>query len=827
MTFRSPQPFTRVPLWFVALAVLVGFQPRLVEAQDSAQSRTGTVDVVVVHDEVAFDIPDRGTATFAAAGDADYGRIRPDPGSVTPSGVAIFQFRDKNGVLITEAGVPASALVHQGRIFVEADGPIETAIAFANLHDAPADIHFYVTDTGGTRITEGSFTLEARQHLAQFLSAEPFNIESVLGTFTFASSAPVAVTALRGLTNEAGEWLATALPVAPLLPSPVSAQLSNEPILFPHFADGLGWSTQVILVNPTSQPISGTVGFFGPGREMTSPAPLTVTLSDGQTESSFEYAIPAASAQHFTTSNPSGRLSSGSVRVTPTLGNSPSGLIVFAFSSDGKIVSEAGVPSSAPATAFRIPIEASDTPNQPGSIRTGIAISNTADVETGVTLEITRPDGSGAAPRATLTLPPSGQAARMLDEIIDLPDDFSSGLLRVSAPRKIAVIALRIRINERGELKVTPTSPANEVDSATSEDRFFAHLADSDGWATRLILFSDTVGEASSGTLSLDPFPGMTDPLIVGLITKTETNPFFVKMKEAALEKAAELGVELRSFAGQFDGDSKPQIEAIEHLVATGAKGILITPSDPAALAAPVKKAREAGVLVIALDTPFDPVDSVDATFATDNFRAGELIGIWARTRMGDSAKSAKIAMLDLSEAQITVDVLRNQGFLKGFGIDVKDPKKKYDEDDVRIVGIGVALGSEEGGRTAMRDLLRQEPVIDVVYTVNEPVAAGAYEALKEFGKGNDVLIVSIDGGCPGVRNVADSVIGATAMQYPLRMAALGVEAVVEFSKTGKRPENTPGLDFYDTGVALVTEEPVPGLPSISAEQGLKECWGD
>ncbi|KKZ14428.1 MAG: sugar ABC transporter [Candidatus Synechococcus spongiarum 142] len=319
--------------------------------------------------------------------------------------------------------------------------------------------------------------------------------------------------------------------------------------------------------------------------------------------------------------------------------------------------------------------------------------------------------------------------------------------------------------------------------------------------------------------------PAMADDIIVGLITKTDTNPFFVRIREEAFKRAEALGIELRPFAGNHGGDTATQVEAIESLVALGAAGILITPSDPEALTDTVKAARDAGLLVIALDTPFDPADTVDTTFATDNFKAGELIGMWARARMGDAAKEAKIATLDGTEAQTTVDVLRNQGFLKGFGVDIKDPETMYDEDDPRIVGSDTTLGSQEGGRVAMEKLVRQDPDINLVYAINEPAAAGAYEALKALGMENNVLIVSIDGGCPGIRSVGAGAIGATAMQYPLRMAALGIEAVSDFIKTGKIPENTPGLKFYDTGTTLVTDQPVDGIPSISTEDGLKTCW--
>ena len=169
--------------------------------------------------------------------------------------------------------------------------------------------------------------------------------------------------------------------------------------------------------------------------------------------------------------------------------------------------------------------------------------------------------------------------------------------------------------------------------------------------------------------------PAAAGDLLIGLIVKTEANPFFVAMKEATLARARDLGVDLRVLAGRRDGDTDSQAEAIRTLVTAGARGILVTPSDPAALAAAVAQARAAGLPIIALDTPFDPSDTTDATFATDNFRAGEAIGRWARLRLGERAKGASIATLDGSGTQVTVEVLRNQGFLKGFGIDPGDPR--------------------------------------------------------------------------------------------------------------------------------------------------------
>jgi fructose transport system substrate-binding protein len=307
---------------------------------------------------------------------------------------------------------------------------------------------------------------------------------------------------------------------------------------------------------------------------------------------------------------------------------------------------------------------------------------------------------------------------------------------------------------------------------------------------------------------------------IVGLVTKTNTNPFFVKMKEGFDAKAKELGLTPQAYAGKFDGDNDGEVSAIEQLIAAGAKGILLVPSDSTAIVPTVEKARKAGVLVITLDTPLDPVTAADANFATDNFKAGELIGEWAKATLGDKAATAKIATLDLAPNEPTVDYLRHNGFLTGFGIPVKDPKHYAQSDSAQIVGSDVTKGSTEGGRTAMENILQKADHIDLVYAINEPAAYGGYAALKAAGKEKSVLFVAVDGGCQGVKWVKDGILGATSQQYPLLMASDGVEAIANYIKSGAKPHS------MDTGEKLVTDHPVPGVPSISVDEGMKLCWG-
>ena len=327
---------------------------------------------------------------------------------------------------------------------------------------------------------------------------------------------------------------------------------------------------------------------------------------------------------------------------------------------------------------------------------------------------------------------------------------------------------------------------------------------------------------------------GGDKPVAVTLITKDSINPFWIAMQNGAKQAAASNNVKLTIAAGKEDGDEAGQVEAIEAAVARGEQGILITPNGPGINTA-IDNARKQGLYVIALDTPPEPADTVDITFATDNFAAGEAIGKWTAAQLG--GKKATIALLDgFNDKVISVDYNRDQGFLTGMGIDTKDKTKNGDEDktgtytggkggDYQIVCNEPTKGAQDGGKSAMEACLSKSGDINVVYTLNEPGAAGASDALKAANK--SALIVSVDGGCQGVENVQNGTIGATSQQYPLKMAQLGVEAIAKIARGGEKPAVTPGLDFYDTGVKLVTDKKVDGLDSIDSAEGLNLCWGE
>jgi fructose transport system substrate-binding protein len=312
---------------------------------------------------------------------------------------------------------------------------------------------------------------------------------------------------------------------------------------------------------------------------------------------------------------------------------------------------------------------------------------------------------------------------------------------------------------------------------------------------------------------------GRAQQPVIGLITKTEGNPFFVKMREGAQAAARQNGVRLLTAAGRNDADNAGQVTALENMITAGAKVVLITVNDSKAIVPAIQKARARGVLVIALDSPTDPMTATDALFATDNYKAGILIGQYARAALGN--RRPRIATLDLFPGH-PVGAQRHNGFLKGFGLPAPEKNRNDLGRPPEVVCMADSYGSQTKGQAGMENCLQRDPDINVVYTINEPTAAGAYKALQAAGKEKGVVIVSVDGGCQGIRDVAGGAIAATAQQYPVKMAALGVQAGVTFIRTGKKPSG-----YTDTGVTLIAAKPMPGVDSKDVRWGMEQCFGN
>jgi hypothetical protein len=445
-----------------------------------------------------FAIGDGGGISFQTAGTASaalavgYAKVNPNPGAQPPSGLAIVDFRENN-VLVSEAGVPASGLISWGRIYAEISSTINTGIAIANPTNQTATITFFFTDSSGDFGSDMT-AIPPNGHVAKFLNAAPFNGRSSLtGTFTFNSNIPISVVALRGRVNERGEFLLATLPVTNL-----SAAPSAAPIVFPHFAAGAGWTTQIVLVNPTDTALTGGLEFRDPSGQLTNAFNNNLT-----------YSIPPRSTFEMQTSLASSSVLTGSVRIIPT-GNTfaPDGLTIFSFQNRGVTVSEAGVPAASPGSAFRVFVESSGDFDQgaAGSMRTGLAIANTSPQATIVVVEVRNLDGNTGL-IGTLSIPGNGQRSLFLNQIPGIQTLLTPfrGMLQLTSFAPITVVGLRARYNERNDLLITSTPPGNEGVAPPASGLYFPHFADAGGYSTQFVLFSAQPGQRPSGTLQLVP----------------------------------------------------------------------------------------------------------------------------------------------------------------------------------------------------------------------------------------------------------------------------------------------------------------------------------
>jgi hypothetical protein len=431
--------------------------------------------------------------------------IDPDVSDKAPSGLAIFG-NTQNGILLSEAGVPANAPVRSARIYAEVAGPVNTGVAIANANSEPAVLSFFFTDSQGRNFGTGTTVIPAHGQLSAFLDQTPFNGGlNISGTFTVASSVPVGIIALRSLNNERGDFLMTTLPV-----SPIAA--SDEPIVFPHFADGAGWSSQVVLVNPTDQLLTGTLDFVGQGSATSSPPSIRVSIA-GQSGSTFNYSLSPRSSQVFRTSGLPETLQAGSIQVTPGNGSRmPDGVVIFSQKKEGVTVSEAGVSASRANTAFRMYAEMSDD----GLIQTGVAVVNTSTEAANFRFELVTLAGTQLASSGTIRLAPRSKFAGFVNQIpglekISIP---FRGVLRISSDVSFAVTGIRGHYNSRGDFLITTTPPLAET-APQESSTIIPHLAFGSGFSTQIILMNPSDAEISRGFLRFVSPDGQGLPIVL------------------------------------------------------------------------------------------------------------------------------------------------------------------------------------------------------------------------------------------------------------------------------------------------------------------------
>ena len=482
---------------------------------DNANDAIRAIDLVPAAQTRTFSVSSHGSISLSSERPPNltvgYARIQAQrTGNYgLPGGMAIFGYR-QNGVLVSEVSVPAAALVSSGRIFAEVAGPVNTGIAIANPNSQPVIIDFYFTDANGNNFGQGSTVIGPNRQIAAFLNETPFNgVGDIHATFTFKSSLLVSAIALRGFTNERSEFLMTSVPVGEVTNS------SPGTVTIPHFADGGGWKTSVVVMNPTDGTITGEVRPYSQNGQ-----PLAMTLN-GVTSDVFSYSIPPRSFTTFRSGGLQSNIDAGFIAVNSTSTTSrPFVFVMFRYSTNGVTVTESSVAAQSASMVWSMFVESAGNLGASGSIQSGIAIAHNEADGANIHFELFGSDGKFIGGSSNIQIPGRWQTSMFLNQIPGLPPIPSSfrGVLRVWSDRNrfsrpgVSVTGLRGRYNERGEFLFTSTPAIAEVFATTSSELLFPHFAIGGGYETEFVLFSDN---GSSGTVYF--FDQNGNPLSLGL----------------------------------------------------------------------------------------------------------------------------------------------------------------------------------------------------------------------------------------------------------------------------------------------------------------------
>lgn len=297
-------------------------------------------------------------------------------------------------------------------------------------------------------------------------------------------------------------------------------------------------------------------------------------------------------------------------------------------------------------------------------------------------------------------------------------------------------------------------------------------------WLTVLLL--------SMGVVVAAPSPR---PLrSVGVTVGDLGNPFFVQVAKGAQAKARELGGSGVSFSAvSANYDLNLQTNQIEDFLAAKVDLIILGAADTKGIAPAVRKARAAGVVVVAVDVAAE--GGVSATVMSDNVQAGRLAAEFVARRLGGSGQ---VAIINGPPVSAVVDRVRG----------AEEVLARHP--GIRIVSRDQnAGGNRMGGMNVATDLLTAHPQLDAIFAINDPTGLGAALAIRQARR-ERVFVVAVDGAPDAEKALRDerSAFLATAAQDPFAMAAKAVEVGYGLLQ-GRAPDHDPLL----VPVSLVTRD--------------------
>lgn len=284
----------------------------------------------------------------------------------------------------------------------------------------------------------------------------------------------------------------------------------------------------------------------------------------------------------------------------------------------------------------------------------------------------------------------------------------------------------------------------------------------------------------------------------IGLIPMTLSNEYFIALINGAEQRAELYDVDLTVQGPQTHADALAQLEQMENMISRGVDAIVIVPSSSEALAPALLKAEEAGIPVINLDTKFNEETLADAGVApipfigTDNY-IGALDAGKLALKLLDG--EGQVAILEgISGQQNTYD--RKEGFIDGM------------EGKLEVIATQTADWEVEKGYNAAQNIMQANPELDLIFGSNDGMAIGAYRAVLEAGKEDEVYVIGYDAVPAALESVREGELYATIAQFPAEMGKRGIDAAMQIING----EKIALKDNESTVTAPITQENVEDM---------------
>ena len=258
----------------------------------------------------------------------------------------------------------------------------------------------------------------------------------------------------------------------------------------------------------------------------------------------------------------------------------------------------------------------------------------------------------------------------------------------------------------------------------------------------------------------------------IGLVVSTQNNPFFVTLKEGAVQKANELGYELIVLDSQ--NDPSKELGNVEDLLVKGVDVLLINPTDSDAVASSVRAANRSKIPVVTLDRAANG-GKVVSHVASDNVLGGEVAGNYIVEKLGGKGKVVELEGIPGTTAARD----RGEGFNKAIA------------GKLEVVAKQSADFDRTKGLTVMENILQAQPEINAVFAHNDEMALGALKAIEASGRKN-IVVVGFDATDDAVAAVKDGKLSATVAQKPAEIGAIGVEVADKIIKKEAVQEKVP-----------------------------------